>query len=109
MFFRHIWTEKLLADGVCQTIVIWCVWYEEFVQMPCCFLESACSVILQEINAQKRVNLQFWSQKVVILACHCCIKTIPILIKAMFDTSDIILRTMGYDLGVVVLTVSSVQ
>lgn len=77
--------------------------------MPCCFLESACSVILQEINAQKHVNLQFLSQKVVILACHCCIKTIPILIKAMFDTSDIILRTMGYDLGVVVLTVSSVQ
>lgn len=72
--------------------------------MPCCFLESACSVILQEINAQKHVNLQFLSQKVVILVCHCCIKTISVLTKAMFNTSDII-RTMGYDLGVVVLTV----
>lgn len=60
-------------------------------------------------KCSNHVNLQFWSQKVVILACHCCIKTIPILIKAMFDISDIILRTMGYDLGVVILTVSSVQ
>lgn len=56
------------------------------------------------------MNLQFWSQRVVILVSDCCVKTISVLIRVMLSTSDTTVRTMGYDFGVEVLTVlQSVQ
>lgn len=44
----------------------------------------------------------------VILLSDSCVKTDSVLIKVMLSISDII-RVMDYDLGVVVLTVSSVN
>lgn len=39
----------------------------------------------------------------------CCVKTVSVLIEIMLSASDLTLRVMDYDLGVVVLTVSSVK
>lgn len=39
----------------------------------------------------------------------CCVKIISVLIKVVLSISDITIRSMGRDSGVVVLTVNSVQ
>lgn len=43
------------------------------------------------------------------LVSDCCVKIISVLIKIIFSTSDVTIRTMVCDFGVVVFTVSSVQ
>lgn len=65
------------------------------------------SFILQEINAQRHVNLQFWSQKWS--EGDCCVKTICVLIEVVLSISDITIGSMGRDSSVAVLAVNSVQ
>lgn len=101
-------SSRWCLSGCCHVMcLIWRAWANTLLLFRIRLFCS--SFILQEINAQKHVNLQFWSQKVVILVSDCCVKTISVLIKVMLRTSDIAVRTVGYDLGVVVLTVSSVK
>lgn len=53
--------QKFLADGVCQALAVWCVWSEELsadallLFRSCVFSSTS---LLQEMNAQKHVNLQ---------------------------------------------------
>lgn len=55
------------------------------------------------------MNLQFSSQKKALLVADCSVKTISVLFKIILSTLGKTVRVIGYDLSVVVLTVSSVR
>lgn len=91
---------------------MWYVWSEEFGADALLLFRSwlfSSRSCLQDTNAQKHVNPQFWSQKAALLVADCSVKTISVLIKIILSIPGITVRVMCYDLGVVALTVSSVR